>query len=702
MSAANQSARTAEHAASKRLSSSIVLNKRWTTISKACAVLAAFVIAGGCLTTIDLSSSLTPFALAKGKGGGDHGGGNGGGKKGGGDGGGNKGGGDGGGKKGGSDGGGNKGGGDGGGKKGGGDGGGKKGGGDGGGKKGGGNGGGKKGGGNGGGKKGGGNGGSKKGDDQSGEVAPVSTSGSSGSSGSGSGATTITAVIASALTGASTAAPAASPVQTLSTTISLASLTTEATVTAALPTTVSTSNGGFSRDQYNGFRHDELLAFKPSAQILTMLVAQGYTINGAIPLNDLQDAVYRLGMPPGMDAVSARAALAKAGHPDIFGFNQYYRLFQPADANQQTAPGVSAPSNGRAIAQRCSGDHCFNRVAMAWSDSLSACAEGVKIGILDTGADYRHPVFAGRLQPNANYHQANFVAIGKAKAPTDHATSVIALLAGDESGGTPGLLPRANYFDAGVFALDADKQPIADTFSLVAGLEWLGGQKVSIINMSFSGPPDPIVAESLSRLSRQGVVLVAAAGNEGPLAPPSYPAAYPEVISVTAIGKDLRQYRHANRGSYIDIAAPGVGIWTAIGNAKAGYRSGTSFAVPHVTAVLAMQAREPGPVNKSSVLRRLRVADLGQPGPDPVYGRGLLLAPENCQPTGTPASEGDLVAAQTLPSLAPSSPAPVNSDVVATATVQTVSQTATQLTPPTFSVQSGSADADLWKPVIVK
>jgi subtilisin family serine protease len=104
----------------------------------------------------------------------------------------------------------------------------------------------------------------------------------------------------------------------------------------------------------------------------------------------------------------------------------------------------------------------------------------------------------------------------------------------------------------------------ADTLSLLEALDWDEEYRLKVVNMSFSGPRDELVAETIEKLSKRGIIFVAAAGNEGPTAAPSYPAGYPLVIAVTAVTKDLRNYRYANRGDHIDVAASGVRIWTAM------------------------------------------------------------------------------------------------------------------------------------------
>ncbi len=129
--------------------------------------------------------------------------------------------------------------------------------------------------------------------------------------------------------------------------------------------------------------------------------------------------------------------------------------------------------------------------------------------------------------------------------------------------------------------------------NLLNALAWLDALDVRLVNMSFSGPPDELLETAIAKMHAKGVVFVAAAGNEGPAAPPSYPAAYPSVIAVTAVGEFCQGYRYANRGSYVDIAAPGVDVWTALPNGMQGYKSGTSFAAPFVTSIIAaMQKTE--------------------------------------------------------------------------------------------------------------
>jgi len=133
-------------------------------------------------------------------------------------------------------------------------------------------------------------------------------------------------------------------------------------------------------------------------------------------------------------------------------------------------------------------------------------------------------------------------------------------------------------------------------------------------------------------LAQEQVLLVAAAGNGGPGAPAAFPAAYPGVIAVTAVDAENRLFRRAQRGPHVELAAPGVDVWTAASVSGLRQKTGTSFAVPFVTAALA-QARADAPGLSAHDVRRtlgVRARDLGEPGQDPLFGQGLLSARGLC------------------------------------------------------------------------
>ncbi len=332
----------------------------------------------------------------------------------------------------------------------------------------------------------------------------------------------------------------------------------------------------------------------------------------------------RLVVPPGIDAIRAKELIETELSGHRFELNRVYRLYRAAmreDAEQPVRAEPAAPGGTGA----CTGDRCLGRKVIQWRDNLGPCARGRKVGVIDTDIDASHPAFAA-----LRLHRQTFAPDGRPAAPNWHGTGVLALLGGNQASGTPGLIPDADFFVASIFFSEEGGGLATDTVSLLKALQWMEVSDVKLINMSFSGPSDDLVWEAIDKMSQKGVIFVAAAGNEGPTAEPSYPAAYKPVIAVTAVTSDLRNYRHANRGNHIDVAAPGVDIWTAVPGAREGYHSGTSFAAPFVTGVLAVLPREKLSAPKEEIFTGLSFLDLGAPGRDPVYGRGLLIAPPTC------------------------------------------------------------------------
>jgi hypothetical protein len=368
-------------------------------------------------------------------------------------------------------------------------------------------------------------------------------------------------------------------------------------------------------------RRDAILAFNVTQAQLKTMRGHGFALIDSLP----GLAVQQFSVPQGSDASSARQLLAANGIRS--GYNYLYRPYQPSTEKPAAAPPRSVPAKASG---GCATGRCYGASLIHWHADLSQCARGIRVGVLDTGFDRRHPAFRGR-----HIKWKTFLPDGEQFAAANwHGTGVLSLLTGSPSSSTPGLIPDAEFLAAGAFYADADGNPVTDTATLVKALGWMAERKAQIVNMSIAGPEDETLHRAIKRYSAAGVVFVAAAGNAGVTAPPSFPAAFPEVIAVTAVDSNLLGYRHANRGSYINLAAPGVDVWTALPGRKAGPQTGTSFAVPYVTAVIAasyprseLEFRGEALDPKHVVLARLPVRDLGRPGQQVIYGRGLLQAP---------------------------------------------------------------------------
>ena len=240
----------------------------------------------------------------------------------------------------------------------------------------------------------------------------------------------------------------------------------------------------------------------------------------------------------------------------------------------------------------------------------------LRIGIIDSSVDKEHSAFS-----EASITTRRFVA--NDRPPNFHGTAIASIIAGNDPSAL-GLAPRAELFAAEVFDQTEEQGEFASTVSLIKALNWLVTQEVSVINISLAGPPNRLLETALARVRERGVLAIAAAGNGGPMAQPMYPAAYPEVVAVTATDNRGRAFRLANRGEYVDIAAPGVNIRHAQAGGGYAASSGTSYAVPFVTVAAARLLQLNGEPNLMLDALYASAVDVGAPGRDQIYGYGQL------------------------------------------------------------------------------
>lgn len=376
---------------------------------------------------------------------------------------------------------------------------------------------------------------------------------------------------------------------------------------------------------------DEIVVIGLSAADLETASAHGFVVRGPTEVGDSGTTFQRLKAPAGLTREQAERRLYTILPSLSLMTNYKYSIFMDVPGERgnpvSALPGADRLKPSPASRMPCPGPTCFGGELIKWNKKLGACAKNVRIGVIDTSFDIAHPSFK-----TLKAIQKDFLG-GQEPSPHDwHGTAILSLLAGDPNGGTPGLVPDAEFLLATAFQTDAEGNASTDSVRLLAALAWLEELDVDIVNMSFSGPRDPAFASAVERMSQMGVVFVAAAGNMGPTAKPSYPAAYPHVIAVTAVNRSGENYRSANRGKYIDVSAPGVDILTALPGAQQGYNTGTSFAVPFVTAILATRGRSIAflETTEQEILAGIATHDLGSPGRDATYGVGLVRAPERC------------------------------------------------------------------------
>jgi subtilisin family serine protease len=222
----------------------------------------------------------------------------------------------------------------------------------------------------------------------------------------------------------------------------------------------------------------------------------------------------------------------------------------------------------------------------------------VRIGIIDGAPGNSTPVEAMRGfaqgAPQASNHGSAVVSLLRQAGATD--LSVADVYGNDPAGG--------------------------NALAIVRALGWFVSRNVQVVSISLVGPRNPVLARAIAAVQTRGAVIVAAVGNDGPAAPPSFPASYPGVLAVTAVDGRDRALIEAGQALHLDYAAPGADMLAA--NAAGQWRAvrGTSFATPLVAARAARAIAERGAQWQAALDGEAR--DLGRKGPDPVFGRGLI------------------------------------------------------------------------------
>lgn len=332
-------------------------------------------------------------------------------------------------------------------------------------------------------------------------------------------------------------------------------------------------------------RRDEVAALDFSDFALSAATRQGFRLIERIPLETLGQSMVRLAVPPGITEAEGVRRLHLLDPKAAVDFTHYYGMSPAGEMTEDDSSGVRlARKDGK-----------------------------LRVGMVDTGV-FRHPFLqSSKLRTRTFGH-------GQSAGPPDHGTAVASILISEGA---------HDLVAADVFRSSGAGAPFTSADAIAAALDWLAEERVRVVNVSLAGPRNAILDTMVVRAMQRGMTIVASAGNGGPTAPPTYPAALRNVVAVTAVDQLNHVYRYANQGSYILVAAPGVREPGAA--AAGGFRlfSGTSFAAPHISAWLArcLATRKNAGLGPAAECRGRLIAaanDVGAPGPDPVYGYGVV------------------------------------------------------------------------------
>ncbi|WP_051630678.1 S8 family serine peptidase [Afifella pfennigii] len=255
-------------------------------------------------------------------------------------------------------------------------------------------------------------------------------------------------------------------------------------------------------------------------------------------------------------------------------------------------------------------------------DEAHGLARGrqVRVAVIDSPVDAAHPELNGAIVESFSALEA------EGDTADAHGTGIAGVIAA--RGTLRGAAPDSQIVAVAAFREDEAGRTRGSSFDIARGLDFAHETGARLVNMSFAGPADPLLADMVKAALARKMILVAAAGNAGAASPPLYPAAYEGVIAVTATGADDSAFRQANAGAHIALAAPGVDILAPAPEASYQVASGTSLAAAHVSGLIAlMLERQPQMSGEEAVAALASAAvDLGEPGRDERFGSGLPQA----------------------------------------------------------------------------
>ncbi len=337
----------------------------------------------------------------------------------------------------------------------------------------------------------------------------------------------------------------------------------------------------------------EVLAQPSSPAARDALLAAGFKPLRSDTLAGLDDVLVVLKAPPGLELADA---VARARAIDPAGAYDFHHVYLGSGNVGVSEPGSSPPS------------------AVVPAAPRGAASAALKVGLIDSGVDARHPAFRhADIQRHGCTDGAH---------PAAHGTAVASLMVGADAP-FDSALPRAVLYAGDAYCDDATGGSVE---AIARELAWMAQMHVAVVNVSLVGPANQVLQRIVARAVAQGVLIVAAVGNDGPAAPPLYPASWPGVVGVGAVDGKLRLLPEGARGPQVMFVAPGADMAAAASGTRAFVPvRGTSFAAPFVAGLLAATYQWASPDGARAAIARLAATahDLPQ-APREGVGRGLV------------------------------------------------------------------------------
>ena len=250
----------------------------------------------------------------------------------------------------------------------------------------------------------------------------------------------------------------------------------------------------------------------------------------------------------------------------------------------------------------------------AWT---SERGDGALLGVVDSGISQSHPDLRGKIALQRDFFAGDLTAEDRIGHGT--AVSGVAAAVTGNGMGIAGACPACKL----LVAKDGDEFPVDS--ATIKGIYWAVNHGADAVNISSGGYQISATYERAVNYARNnGALVVAAAGNDS-TSRGYYPAAYPAAVGVSATNRVGTLAPFSNRGNWVDLAAPGVGIYATVPGGYAAM-NGTSFSAPETTALAGLLSAQ-GFTDDQARGRMLATAtDLGAAGRDPLYGYGRINA----------------------------------------------------------------------------
>nr|WP_199829650.1 S8 family serine peptidase [Streptomyces sp. MMG1121] len=355
------------------------------------------------------------------------------------------------------------------------------------------------------------------------------------------------------------------------------------------------------------------------------LVASGTLDQRLFDINELNKAATRKAQKNGLKVIVGYRGSAVTAKADVRGAGHLRRSLAALNADAVQTPVRDTAALWHAVTD---GERTASGIAHVWLDGVRKASldksvpqigaptawkagytgKGVKVAVLDTGVDTRHPDLKDQVIASQNFTSAE-----DAADHYGHGTHVASIVAGTgaESGGKyTGVAPGARILNGKVL----DDSGSGDDSGILAGMEWAAAQGADVVNLSLGGPDspgvDPLEAEVDKLSATKGILFAVAAGNDGPNSLGS-PGSADAALTVGAVDKQDKLADFSSTGPRVgdgaikpDVTAPGVDITAAaakgsvidqeVGEKPEGYLtiSGTSMATPHVAGAAAILKQE--------------------------------------------------------------------------------------------------------------